>query len=155
LSTMGLDGYRAKITGGSDAQGFPMKKDLEGSIRKKVFVNTDKKRGIRKRLTARGNAIAEDIKQINVVIVKEGSTQLETLFPKGEKETELTAKEKVMEGVREEQDKAGLKEEKEEAVKEEGKKEEPKEEKKAEGKEEKKEESKEESGGKEPAKEQK
>jgi len=109
ISMLGLEGYKVKITGGSDAQGFPMKKDLEGTMRKKIFMVSNSKRGKRERLTARGNVISEDINQINVIVVKQGSTDLNTLLPKEEKKTELTAKEKVMEGVKEEQEKAGLK----------------------------------------------
>ena len=36
LGIIGLEGYTAKITGGSDTEGFPMKSDLASSARKTV-----------------------------------------------------------------------------------------------------------------------
>ena len=145
IGSLGLEGYRVKITGGSDAQGFPMKNDLGGSTRKKVYVITDSKRGKRERITARGNLVGADIHQLNVKVIKEGSTDLNSLLPKEEKKEELTAKDKVMEGVKEEQEKAGLKEKEKPSKEEKGEKEAVAEEKeapkeeKAEVKEEKKE----------------
>ena len=55
LGTLGLEGYKAKITGGSDKQGFPMKPDLEGSNRKTVYLIENAKKGIRKKVSKRGN----------------------------------------------------------------------------------------------------
>ena len=38
LDSLGLEGYEAKISGGSDKQGFPMRTDIPGIARKKIFI---------------------------------------------------------------------------------------------------------------------
>lgn len=91
LGLIGLEGYKAKITGGSDKQGFPIKPDLEGGARKKVYIITNKKKGIRKKVTKRGNMISEEIAQVNIKIIKEGSKKLEELLG-GEKTEEKEGK---------------------------------------------------------------
>ena len=70
--------YEFKITGGSDKDGFPMRKDIHGSARMKVLLKggtgyKPKRKGLRRRKTVRGNTISEDIVQVNMVIVKYGS----------------------------------------------------------------------------------
>ena len=90
-NNIGFKGYEFEITGGSDKQGFPMRYDLFGTARKKLLltngpgVKIDRK-GMRKRKTIRGNTVAEDIKQINISVVKEGEKKLEDIFPKKEEE---------------------------------------------------------------------
>ena len=85
----GLAGYELEITGGSDKDGFPMRRDVDGTVRKKIILAsppgyhpTD--RGKRKRKSIRGNIIADDISQINVKIVKSGPKKIEELFGKKE-----------------------------------------------------------------------
>ena len=41
LGLAGLEGYTALITGGSDKQGFPMRRDLTGGNRKEIYVVVD------------------------------------------------------------------------------------------------------------------
>ena len=93
-----LPGYRLKITGGSDKDGFPMKKGVEGTGRKRLLLSggvgyRPREKGVRKRKTVRGEVIAEDIVQINCKIVKYGKQSLEELFGKaggeGEAQSEL------------------------------------------------------------------
>jgi len=43
LGLAGMDGYKAKIMGGSDKQGFPIRHDLEGQNRRKIYLTEDKK----------------------------------------------------------------------------------------------------------------
>lgn len=93
LDSIGLNGYSAKITGGSDKQGFPMRFDLQGTGRKKVLLSrgpgfNPEEKGERKRITVRGNTISEEIQQVNVKILKEGEKNLEELMPKTEKKEE-------------------------------------------------------------------
>ena len=38
LSEIGLKGFKGKISGGSDKNGFPMRKNVEGTNRKKIFM---------------------------------------------------------------------------------------------------------------------
>lgn len=77
LDDIGLDGYSAKITGGSDADGFPMHPSVVGTVRKKILSKRgigfrQKLRGEKRRKSVRGNAVTENTSQVNVVIVKEG-----------------------------------------------------------------------------------
>ena len=96
---LGLAGYEFEVTGGSDAQGFPMRKDVEGIGRKKVLLShgpgfhSDTK-GQRKRKSVRGNTISVSISQINVKIIAYGGKALGELIGKTEKKKELTDEEK-------------------------------------------------------------
>ena len=88
---VGLAGYSLKITGGSDKNGFPMKKDLTGPRRVRSLVSGGvgyhpDRAGKRRRKTFRGNTISEDIIQINTIISKAGSKSLEEIL--GSEETE-------------------------------------------------------------------
>ncbi|MBD3230858.1 MAG: 30S ribosomal protein S6e [Candidatus Lokiarchaeota archaeon] len=70
--------YKFKITGGSDTDGCPMRRDISGSGRKKVLIkkgvgHRPKRNGQRARKMIRGNTINEDIAQINLKIIEYGS----------------------------------------------------------------------------------
>jgi small subunit ribosomal protein S6e len=84
-SFLGMDGYELLITGGSDKDGFPMRKDIEGQLRKRFLItkgvgfHTDVK-GLRRRKMLRGNTIADDIAQINCKVAKKGGKSLEEMF---------------------------------------------------------------------------
>ncbi len=87
---LGLAGYRLKITGGTDKDGFPMRKDINGPGVKYVLLASGpgyrpKEKGVRRRKRVRGNTISQDIVQINTVVVKKGKKSLEELIPKKEK----------------------------------------------------------------------
>jgi small subunit ribosomal protein S6e len=100
---VGLPGYKLVLTGGSDKQGFPMRKDLQGTLRKKVLVakstgyraklkqkkkkpvNTEPGRwnmmeGVRKRKSFRGNTISPEIMQINMRITSHGPKAIEEML---------------------------------------------------------------------------
>jgi len=147
---LGLDGYELEITGGSDRDGFPMRKDVSGTTRKRVLLAFGpgfhpKKKGERKRKSIRGNTIADDIAQINVKVVKAGSKSIAASFGVEEKKEEPKKEAKA---------EAKTEAPKTDAPKEEPKKEEPKkEEVKEKPKEEKKEPAKEEKPKEEPKKE--
>ena len=77
----GFSGYEFEITGGSDDAGFPMRKDVQGSVRKKILavqgVGIHKKnKGQKQRKTVFGNTISSKIVQINLKVVKEGTEPL-------------------------------------------------------------------------------
>lgn len=79
------------ITGGSDASGFPMRKDVEGVVRKKIFFASGigykpKARGIKDRKTVAGNTIYDGTAQVNMKVSKEGKETLAHLFPEAPKE---------------------------------------------------------------------
>lgn len=139
---LGMDGYELEITGGSDKDGFPMRKDVSGSARKRVLLSFGpgfhpKRKGERKRKSIRGNTVAEDIAQLNVKVVKHGAKSVAASFgveepkdkPKKEEKTKTEAKPKTDEKPKEEKkaDKP-----KDEAKGKEPKKEEPKKEEKKE-----------------------
>ncbi len=87
-SPIGLKGYELKITGGSDKDGFPMRKDIHGGVRKKILLTSPpgyrpKRKGVRRRKMVRGNEITPEIVQINTKIVKKGKKSIEELLGLG------------------------------------------------------------------------
>jgi len=89
---IGLNGYVLEITGGSDKEGFPMRKDIEGIGRKKIIltrgIGYKAKKGQRRRKSIRGNTISQDTAQISCKVIQAGEKKLEELFPKTEKKEE-------------------------------------------------------------------
>jgi len=84
-SVIGLKGYKLKITGGSDKNGFPMKKTVPGARRVRSLVSggvgyKPARKGERRRKTFRGNTVSEDIVQINTVVIQKGEKPLEELL---------------------------------------------------------------------------
>lgn len=89
----GLTGYEFEITGGSDFAGFPMRKDIPGTGRKKILavkgIGLKKKaKGIRKRKTVCGNTVHANISQINLKVIKEGKEKLAAAPKEGEAKPE-------------------------------------------------------------------
>ncbi len=87
---IGLSGYALEITGGSDKDGVPMRKDVAGPRRKRILITSPpgykpKENGKRRRKTVRGNEISTEISQINVKVTEYGRKPIEELFAKGEK----------------------------------------------------------------------
>lgn len=87
----GLDGYTLEITGGSDEDGFPMKKQVTGTARKRLLVGggigiSGLEDGERQRVSLRGNEIADDIVQVNCRVVEAGSSSVEELLNGGDDE---------------------------------------------------------------------
>jgi small subunit ribosomal protein S6e len=84
-----LPGYKLVVTGGSDQDGFPMRKDIPGPRRRKILItegigfHPDDK-GVRKRKTIRGNTISPDTVQINMKITTHGSKSIEDLLKEEE-----------------------------------------------------------------------
>ena len=94
--SIGMPGFKLIITGGSDTDGFPMRRDVDGRLRKKILIapstgyrarrmrGTKERRnktrivkvhpskGVRRRTTVRGNTINEDTAQLNLKIVEYG-----------------------------------------------------------------------------------
>lgn len=90
-SAIGLEGYEFEIRGGSDDSGFPMRKDVHGTAKKRLLLTNGcgfntKVDGLRKRKIVRGNTISEGITQINCKVLKSGKKNLEEMFGKKEKE---------------------------------------------------------------------
>ncbi|UCD03086.1 MAG: 30S ribosomal protein S6e [Candidatus Aenigmatarchaeota archaeon] len=105
-SAAGLDGYELQITGGSDKDGFPMRKDVDGGGRKRILLSGPpgfhpRLEGQRKRKFIRGNTVSEDMAQVNAKVVKEGKDKLGKIFggekvekPSEEPKEEAPAEEK-------------------------------------------------------------
>ena len=105
-AALGFGGYKVKITGGSDRDGFPMRPDIHGGVKTRVvmaqgvgFHPTSK--GQRRRRTVRGSVITEETVQINMKMVEkpkrtEKEKQQRKAEPKAEEEknTETTEGEK-------------------------------------------------------------
>ena len=93
--SFGLSGYEFLITGGSDNCGFPMRQDLEGSTRRKIFVvagssvglkKKKKSKGCRIKKSVAGNTVFEKTAQINLKLLKGDEKAL--LAPAEEKPAE-------------------------------------------------------------------
>jgi len=70
-----LSGYKLKITGGSDKDGFPMRPNIHGGIRIGAILSEgvgfhSTRKGERKRKTLRGNVITDSIVQVNMKILE-------------------------------------------------------------------------------------
>jgi small subunit ribosomal protein S6e len=90
-SLVGLTGYKLKITGGSDKNGFPMKKDVDGPRRIKSLLSggigfKPKMDGQRRRKTVRGNTVSDDIVQINTIVTEKGTKSIDELLGSNEAE---------------------------------------------------------------------
>ena len=84
-SIVGLNGYKLKITGGSDKNGFPMKKDVEGPRRIRSLLSggtgfKPNRDGQRRRKTVRGNTVSDDIVQISAVVAQKGKKGIDELL---------------------------------------------------------------------------
>jgi len=106
---LGLSGYKIQITGGTDKDGFPMRPDIHGGVRRRVIVGSGpgfkpKRKGERRRKMLRGNVITEEIVQINMKIVEKPKMKPkkeraeEKKEEKKEKKSEEAPEEKKPEG---------------------------------------------------------
>jgi small subunit ribosomal protein S6e len=96
---LGLTGYELKVTGGSDAAGFPMRPEIPTTHRKRILVQTSigvkvKKKGEYKRKTVRGNIVSEATAQLNLSVSKYGTKSIpELLNPEVKEEAPAEKKE--------------------------------------------------------------
>jgi len=87
---LGLPGYKLLITGGSDKDGFPMRKDMPGAKRAKVLISRGfgfkaPRKGMRRRKTMRGSAISPDTVQINLKVTSHGAKPISDVIKPAEK----------------------------------------------------------------------
>jgi len=101
-SVVGMSGRKLMITGGSDKDGFPMRRNIHGGVRISVVVSRSvgfhpKREGERQRKTLRGNVITEDIVQINAKVVEKPKKAVKAEKPKRVKKVKVeeAAAEKV------------------------------------------------------------
>ncbi len=84
-----LPGYKLEITGGSDKDGFVMRRDLPGQQRAKLLLSggvgfKPERKGTRKRKTVRGNTISPSTVQLNLKVSAPGPMPLTEIFQKKE-----------------------------------------------------------------------
>jgi small subunit ribosomal protein S6e len=82
---LGLEGYELEIRGGTDLAGFPMKRDIQGSERKRALLSSGvginaNRAGLKRRKTVCGNTISEKVVQINLKVKKYGAKALADIF---------------------------------------------------------------------------
>ncbi len=102
LSVVGFPGIKATITGGSDKQGFPMKKSITASSRKKVLLKNgvgfrSNRKGAFKRKSVRGKVVSSEIQQLNLVVTAGNTGALQQLSAeKKEPEEKESIKDKMI-----------------------------------------------------------
>jgi len=74
-SVVGLPGFKVQITGGSDKDGFPMRPNVHGGVRRHVVLSggvgfNPQNEGERRRKRVRGNTITDEIVQVNMKVVE-------------------------------------------------------------------------------------
>jgi len=79
-----LDDYSFQITGGSDDTGTPMRQDIKGSAHQRLLLKggvgfKPTRPGMRRKKRVRGTEVQDDIAQLNLKVVKEGSNPLTEL----------------------------------------------------------------------------
>ena len=89
-----LPGYSLQITGGTDKDGFPMRKGLSGPNRRNILITggvgfKSKIKGMRQRRAIRGEEISSAIGQINVVVAETGNKSLDELLSGKSEEPEI------------------------------------------------------------------
>ncbi len=90
-SIMGLAGYKLRITGGTDRQGFPMRKGIHKAGRTSILLSAGpgiakSKNGVRRRKTVMGEIVSEELEQINTVVSSYGKIPLDAALKKEEQE---------------------------------------------------------------------
>lgn len=89
--SLGLAGYKIRITGASDRTGIAAKKGVPGAGKKKLLLAGGigfhpVMDGERRRKTVRASEITQDFVQINALVTAYGEKTLDELFPKVEGE---------------------------------------------------------------------
>ncbi|MDD3573525.1 30S ribosomal protein S6e [Methanospirillum sp.] len=84
-SALGFDGYKIRITGASDRNGTPARKNLQFAGRRKILMTGGVGfhpvvEGERRRKMVRGGEITQDFVQINAVVATQGSKALAEYF---------------------------------------------------------------------------
>ena len=82
-----MQGYKLKLTGGTDKDGIPMRPDVHGSVKTSVVISggvgyKPENKGEKKRKMVRGNMVSADTTYLNFTIVEK---------PKGRKQEEPEA----------------------------------------------------------------
>ncbi|MGB9714012.1 MAG: 30S ribosomal protein S6e [Candidatus Bathyarchaeales archaeon] len=92
-SIVDLPGHKVQITGGSDKDGFPMRPNVHGGVRRGVVLSggvgfNPETKGARRRKTVRGNVITDEIVQVNMKIVEKPKEKEKKKAKEKKEETE-------------------------------------------------------------------
>ncbi len=84
-SIIGLDGYELEVRGGSDMDGFPMRKSVDGTERERMLLEDGSgiqgaEDGVKRRKSVRGNTVSNQIQQLNTKVVESGEKSVEELL---------------------------------------------------------------------------
>ncbi|MGC9310470.1 MAG: S6e family ribosomal protein, partial [Candidatus Aenigmatarchaeota archaeon] len=84
-----MEGYEFEITGGSDREGFPMRKGVSGQVRKRLLLAggvgyNPKGKGVRRRKGICGEVVSDRTAQVNLKVIKEGNKKFGDFFKKDE-----------------------------------------------------------------------
>lgn len=108
-----LEGYEFEITGASDKSGFTSHESADGIGLKKILLtygkamkkkprkegkkkrSKNRPKGLRLRKTVRGRVISENISQINLKVLKQGSKTLTEIFPEQNKPREKSEEKNI------------------------------------------------------------
>jgi len=110
------------ITGGSDKDGFPMRKDIDGPIRKKILLSKSigfkpKREGERRKKRVRGNMITDEIIQINTKLIEKPKKVKKKPEKKETEKKEITEKAEEIPEKKEIEEKEEIQEKKKEKPK--------------------------------------
>jgi len=80
-----LPGYKLQVTGGTDKNGFPMRRDFPGMARRRLLLSDStgchpNEAGMREKKSVRGNTINQDVVQINMSVTKHSSKPIDQLL---------------------------------------------------------------------------
>ncbi len=87
-----LPGHKLQIMGGSDRDGFPMRKNVHGGVRRQVILSggvgfNPRREGERRRKTVRGSVLTDEIVQLNMKIVEKPARPKESKKTKEKAQT--------------------------------------------------------------------
>ncbi len=90
-SIAGMEGYKLKLTGGTDKDGIPMRPDVHGSAKARIVLSggvgyKPKDKGMQKRKVVRGNTISQETTFLNFSIVEAPKSKKKALEPEAESE---------------------------------------------------------------------
>lgn len=94
----GMQGYKLKLTGGTDKDGIPMRPDVHGSAKARIVLSSGvgykpKDKGMQKRKIVRGNTISQETTFLNFSIVETPKSKKKAPKPEPEAEPEAPAEE--------------------------------------------------------------
>ena len=74
-SFAGMQGYKLKLTGGTDKDGIPMRPDVHGSAKSRIVLSggvgyKPKDNGMKKRKVVRGNTISQETTFLNFAVIE-------------------------------------------------------------------------------------